>query len=224
MPFVIVAALLPSLGFVLLKQPRRALVTAVMMLVPLGLSYFPAVGWLAAFSGNAALWVWLAEIYFWGSTAQLYGKRSRPGFEAARARTPITLPPDLATDFDRTIYRIQETIRQQLRPGENLLAFVAGAYQDAWMGTETMLVFPGRQCYAGLTDTHVVFIEIDLLGVPVVVERLPRQRIERAELKAGVYAYRLQLYRGQKRPTELRVGYALRGECENFYNLVRGQP
>lgn len=211
-PLVIaVVSIVPGLGFWLIGQRRRAVLAAAVVVVPLIIIFSP---WetVARASRSIAFVAWIAQMYIAADTAKLLNQSAREPDKAANKYRPSSQPPHGIAKNERVIWSIREIAQQQLKENEQLVAAVMGIYLlERKKGI--IVQFPARTRYVALTNDHLILIEPDLLGSPLVVERIPRERVRNARFKKGIITDRLQLDLLDSQ-IDMKVPYYLREQTQ----------
>jgi hypothetical protein len=208
-------SIIPGFGFWLIHQRRRAL-GAMILVVGFFVIYYLAAhfSWwqpLIQFFRYVVFTLWIGQMVFAADTARLINERAKKPSKAVRKPGwENTTPPGL-NRRQRFIYRTRILVNQQLGNGEKLIAAVMGTYL-AERKDGVSIQFPMRTRYVGLTEKTLFLIELDLLGDPMLVERLPLERVKNAGFKQGILTDALRIELNEDKIIEMKVPFQLRGE------------
>lgn len=179
-----IASFVPGLGFLLMGQRHRAAqaFAAVMLagIFSLMLSKaFPTL-YLREASWNILYFVWAIQVYLAVSTARLLQKRAQDPAKAVKGGAAAE-----EVEYESRAEKVRAYVARELEAGEVLLAaFEANVptwEEKSWGRVQD----PFRACYVGLTEQALLVLDVDISGVPVTVERIPRGQIGTISYKAG---------------------------------------
>jgi hypothetical protein len=210
-------SIIPGLGFWLIHQRRRAL-GAIILVIGFFVIYYLAshFSWwqpLIQFFRYVAFTLWVGQMVFAADTARLINERAKkPSKAVRRSGWENTTPPGL-NRRQRFIYRTRALVNQQLDNGDKLIAAVMGTYL-AERKDGVSIQFPMRTRYVGLTDRIILQIELDLLGDPMLVERLPIEGVKKADFRQGILTDALRIELNEDKIIEMKVPFQLREETK----------
>ena len=125
---------------------------------------------------------------------------------------------------ERGAYKIRETVRQQLNPGENLLEAVF-AQSGGGVGTYALYgalsALKMRQYYVGLTEESVIMIEQDNFGNHADIKRIPLSDIKSIKLNKRILYDDLMLDLGDKNLLKLQITAGLRRLTMSFFDKLQ---
>ena len=213
-----IASLIPGLGFWLMGQRQRAAQAfAAVMLAGIIAYVFSQVAPtppLREASWNILYFAWIMQGYLAVGTARLLQKRAKNPNAAAKG-TAVSLETDGKGDESK-VERIYTYVTEELDEGEALLtAFEANipAWEEKSWGR---VQDPFRTCYVGLTKKEMLILEVDFSGIPMTVERIPREHVEKISFKPGWRGDTIILDVVDGAPMTIRVPALFREELEAF--------
>lgn len=226
-PFVIgVASIVPGLGFILLAKYRSAVNSFFIVVGLFVAGLFIASGiWSDIFIEFSAL-IWIGQIVYAVQTANIQKKREAGEIISPREATPLSPIPSNLSRGERLAFKIAETIRQQLQPGEILKDAVLAQImpsmgQHVLWGAASMLSM--KQYYLGTTNQGIVFLELDMFGKPFQINRVPAERIKSIEFKKDFLQDSLSIHLTDEKPLGFKVSYLLRKHTENMPRAFQSQ-
>jgi len=223
-PFLIgLLSIVPSLGLFVLKKPRKGLGVLGILFVLLILFLFTSSNFIAQLSFQFAILVYIGQIYLAVQSARTIKRQQAGELAIPREITKNEPPPGLSLK-ERGDYKMRETVRQQLNPGEELLEVVVAQSKFptgslALFGPVAMLSM--RHYYVGLTEDMLVMIEQDSLGQHVDIKRLPLEDIKSSKFKKRMLYDDIVLDFGDKNILKLQVTYGLRKLTHSLYEKLQ---
>jgi uncharacterized membrane protein len=120
-PFAIgLASIVPGLGFLLLNKTRWAVNTFFLVIGLLIAGLFVPDGIWSNILLDVCGLVWFGQGYYAVQSARLKIKQDKGEVVAPRDVSPLSLPPSNLTRGEKLAFKVGETLRQQLLPGEFL--------------------------------------------------------------------------------------------------------
>ncbi len=222
-PFVVgVASIVPGLGFVLLNKIRWAFNAFVMVFGLFLAGLFVASEFWGELFAQFSILAWIGQIYYAVQTAKRERKRALGQLDSVRDVPLISIPSALSHG-DKLAYRSAETIRAQLLPGEVLKDAVFALIQPS-MGQHMLLgiasMLSMKQYHIGLTNKHLVLLELDLLAKPSNFTRIQIDSLEAITYNKGTLNDRFIITLAGKEVMNFQVGFWFRKHTENMYNLI----
>lgn len=219
-PIVVgIASLIPGLGFWLLGQRNRAIVT-VTVVVGLGVLSIlfreqPVSVLMAGTSGLA----WLAQIIFSVQVATgLYhrslGKMAPPREVNTRL---FRRPSSLLSRHEANVLLGRNIAFQQLAPGERLLkaAIARTRIPFGWLLLAGPASFFAQSWYClAMTQNGLILVQLDFLWKPLGLERLAFGEIEEARFELGWQTDRLRLRFSDGEKLDFEVVHVFREEVQ----------
>jgi predicted DNA-binding antitoxin AbrB/MazE fold protein len=216
LPWIVgLVSIVPGLGFWLISQRRRG-IGAMILVVGSFIIYYLAqrFSWwqpLVQFFRYVAFTLWIGQMVFAADTARLINQRSKNRSNAARKSITMPKPPPGLSRNQRAIYRTRELVRDQLSPDDHLVAAIDGNYL-AERKDGISIQFPMRTRFIGLTEENLLLIDLDLLGDPMLVERLHLESVINAVFKKGIVTDTLKIDLKDGKKIEMKVSFQLREE------------
>ena len=218
-------SLIPGFGFFVLKQPRRGWGVLGILFSLLIIFLFIPNDFIAQLSFQISILVYLGQIYLASQSARLLKRQQAGEITKPRESSKITPPPGLSFK-ERNIYRLRETVRQQLNPGENLLEAVI-AQSGGQVGTYALYgafsAFRMSQYYVGLTDDSLILIEQDNFGNLADIKRIPVSDIKSSKLNKRILYDDLMLDLGEKNKIKLQVTSGLRNHTKAIFERLQNR-
>jgi hypothetical protein len=215
-PFIIgFLSIIPGLGFFVLEQPRHGFGAAGIVVGFFLVAFIIPEKQISSICFQIALLVWLGQIYYAYQAAKLIKRQESGDVVVPREIMPLPPPPPGLSYRERLAFRVRETVRQQLNPGEILIAAILGqtviSFQShALLGT--VAIFTRRQHYVALTKYALILIEQDMLGKSVDIKREMLCDIKSIEMKKGLFLDRLYFDFGNNEFLNLEVTFLLRSQ------------
>ena len=223
-PFLIgLISIIPGLGFFILGKPRRGFWVLGILFTLLIIFLFIPGDFISQVSFQFILLVWVGQIVLAAQSARLE-KRQKAG-EITQPREKETIVPPSGLSFkERGDYKIRETVRQQLNPGENLQEAIfvqsgGGVGTYALYGALSALKM--RQYYVGLTEESIIMIEQDNFGNHADIKRIPLSDIHSIKLNKRILYDDLMLDLGEKNLLKLQITTGLRRLTISFYDKLK---
>jgi hypothetical protein len=217
-PWVVaLASVIPGLGFLVQAKIREAVISfavvtglvAVFLLTTSELAFQASCGLLPL--------VWIAQGYLAFSAARREARFQSGASERPREGTPLPSVPQNVPRSKRISFRARRTVEGQVQPGERVEAAVLGTARG---GLSAQALFgamgslSAKQYSVGLTQTHLVLIQLDIWGKPAEITRKPRQQIKSASFSKGLLTDRLTLKPSQGGAIKLSLPRNQREEAE----------
>lgn len=223
-PFLIgLLSIIPGLGFFVLGKPRRGLGVLGILFVLLILFLFTSGNFITQLSFQFAILVYIGQIYLAAQSARMIKRQQAGELTMPREKTKIEPPPGLSLK-ERGNYKMRETVRQQLNPGEELLEavvaqskFPTGSF--VLFGPIAMLSM--QQYYVGLTEDTLVMIEQDTFGKHVDIKRLPLADIKSSKFNKRMLYDDIVLDFGDKNVLKLQVTSGLRTQTQAMFEKLQ---
>ena len=223
-PFMIgLLSIVPGLGFFVLGKPRRGFWVIGILFSLLFIFLFTRSEFITSISFSLILIVWIGQIILASQSARLLKRQQAGEVAQPREKEKIVTPPGLSLK-EKGVYRIRETVRQQLNPGENLLeALVAqsGASVGAYALFGAFAVFKMRQYYVGLTEESLILIEQDNFGNHADIKRIPLEDIKSSKLNKRILYDDLMLDLGDKKLFKLQITTGMRRLTMSIYEKLQ---
>lgn len=224
-PFLIgLLSIIPGLGFFVLGKPRRGFWVIGIFLTLLFIFLFIPGDFITQVSFQFILLVWIGQIVLAAQSARLEKRQQVGDVTKPREKEKIVPPPGLSLK-ERGDYKIRETVRQQLNPGENLLEAVF-AQSGGGVGTYALYgalsALKMRQYYVGLTELSIIMIEQDNFGKHADIKRIPLSDIKSAKLNKRMLYDDLILDLGDKNLLKLQITSGFRRLTTSFYDKLQG--
>ena len=214
------ASVIPGLGFWLLRQYWRSLGAFVLTVVSLGAAMSASL--YLSESVSRSIWyvtfmIWAGQIYFSVDTADLLNKQS-----AKNVKHTVNVNLQGLSKSERFEQNVLEAVKKQLESSEKLQAAIFGFnFVDKKDGV--IMLFPIRPLYLALTDTDLVIIKTDFLGVPMILERSKKNQIKSFDFKQGFINDTLRscyIKDGQTNYLEIKVSFRLREQIKSIISLT----
>lgn len=224
-PFLIgLLSIVPGLGFFVLKKPRRGLGVIGILLALLIMFLFISNDFISQLSFQFAILVYIGQIYLAAQSAKLLKRQQAGEVTTPRETTKIVPPPPSLSLKERGAYKMRETVRQQLNPGEQLheaviaqSRFPTGSY--VLFGPVAALSI--RQYYVGLTEDTLIMIEQDKFGKHADIKRIPLVDIKSSKLKKRMLYDDLMVDFGDKNLLKLQVTSGLRNQTRALFEKLQ---
>lgn len=223
-PFLIgLLSIIPGLGFFVLGKPRRGFWVIGILATLLFIFLFIPGEFITQLSFQFILLVWIGQIVLAAQSARLQKRQQAGEVTQPREKEKIVPPPGLSLK-ERGDYKIRETVRRQLKPGENLLEAVfvqsgGGVGTYALYGALSALKM--RQYYVGLTDESIIMIEQDNFGNHIDIKRIPLSDIKSIKLNKRIFYDDLMLDLGEKNHLKLQITSGLRRLTMSFFDRLQ---
>ena len=200
-------SIIPGLGFLLFRRYRQAVFIFVLIVGLLLISVFSPWQGLSELLFLLALVFWIMQISMAVRMTQAIKSNNNEYISASIENVEeIQIPPDLSRK-EKGIFKIRETLRQQLGSGEK---FVEGI--QATKGTY------GGQYYLGLSDKNLIIVELDLFSKPLYVKRIALSDVEKVRRKKGVISDTLVFSLRNAKPIKFEIPYLYK---DYIYTIVR---
>lgn len=223
-PFVIgLLSIIPGLGFFVLGKPRRGFGVIGIILVLLFVFLFIPGDFMTQLSFNLLWLAWVFQIVLAAQSARLIKRQEAGEVTQPREKEKIEPPPGLSLK-ERGDYKIRETVRQQLNPGEELLEamFVqSGGGVGTYALYGVLSAFKMRQYYVGLTADNLVMIEQDNFGNHADIQRIPLTDITAVKLNKRIMYDDLMVGLGDKNKLKLSSTAGLRRLTVSLYEKLQ---
>jgi hypothetical protein len=189
-PWVIsISSIVPGLGFLLLGQRRRAVQALASVLaaglVSYGFSRIAPTQPLRELSWSVLYITWFVQIFNSLSTARLIQMKGENPAAAPVETNPVLESKNLSGK-ERHVEKVKAYVMQQLTPEEHLVNAIEANLpyweEKSWGRVENFI----HPCYLAITQDSLLVIEVDFEGVPMTVERIPRDHVENVEYKPGL--------------------------------------
>jgi hypothetical protein len=223
-PFIIgLLSIIPGLGLFVLGKPKRGFWVIGILFTLLFIFLFIPGDFITQLSFQLILLVWVGQIVLAAQSARLQKRQEAGEVTHPREKEKIVPPPGLSLR-ERGDYKIRETVRQQLNPGENLLEAIfvqsgGGVGTYALYGALSALRM--RQYYVGLTEESMVMIEQDNFGNHVDIKRIPLSDIKSIKLNKRILYDDLMINLGDKNLLKLQITSGLRRLTMSFYDKLQ---
>ena len=220
-------SIIPGLGFLQLGQFKRALISfsIVFSSTIIALFFiFTSYDYLCGIFIQISFVVWVSQIYFAVQTANTLNKQIIGATNAIQEVIPST-PPLNSSLHERSIFKIRDTVSQQLNLGEHLTHAIMAQCMPT-LGSHLFLgVFAFLQMrtyHIGLLEnSSLIMIEHDFNGKPADAKRIPFQNVKATQFKKGLLMDKLILDLGEKKPINLQVSFRLRESTQAIFSALQ---
>jgi hypothetical protein len=223
---VALASLVPGLGFAIQAKMREA-VLSFALVAGLFVVYFLA-PWEIIYQVSCGLifMAWIGQGYFAFNTARREIRVESRESQKPRQGLPLASPPPHLPRAKRISFRARQVSEQQLRPEEEVKAAVFGTAQPklrshVLLGAAAALTM--KQYYVALTDTNVVFIQLDMWGKPAKITRQERTDVRSASFKKGFLSDNLILQLSEGKALKLQLVRDQQDEARIFAEELKRQ-
>jgi hypothetical protein len=212
-----IASLVPGLGFLILGQPRKALYIWAALLTCALVYLFSPFEFLWDVAAIAFVGLWFLQIVWAGREAGIKRRIASGQVSEAKEVAALAPPPGLSR-VDRYLFGLRETIKAQVRMGEQV-----GPVASA-MDRSRASIYSGVYTL-GVVDSGLVIVQMSMGNKPKSVERIEADKINRVEFKQGVLTDRIRIHiSDRKRPLQLYSQRAFREQMQAVASaLAAGQ-
>ena len=222
-------SIIPGLGFFQLGQIKRAFISFGIVLGSIIIavfSVFTTYDFLCGPFIQISFIAWIAQIYFAVQTANALDKQLSGETSAMREIISPEPPPNLSLS-ERLIFKIYETVKQQINLGEHLTHAIIAQYMPTfgshfWLGPFAFLKM--RTYHIGLlAETSIIVIEHDFNGKPANVKRIELGKMKSSRYKKGLLMDKIFLDLGDEKLLPLRVSFRLRENTQAIYFALQSE-
>jgi hypothetical protein len=220
--FIGIASIVPGLGFLLLKQPWKALKAFLSVAIALVISYAlyrsTNIPWIKEYCWNIALIAWFVQSASAVNAAGLLNRQGKGNLVTAKETDRKILPNSILGIGRKG--RIREIASQQLEQGETLVAMTIArktvTQEHSWGSVRDPFQFD----YVVLTNKAVLVMEIDFEDMPVNIERIGLDKIQYADHIKGIVNDELYFVLSDNTEREFSVHVKSRREAQEIVNWL----
>ena len=149
---------------------------------------------------------WAVQIIFAVRTAQLEKSQGEENSLAPKESDEILIPNELSRK-EKYLFKIRETLKLQLDIGENLIESLFATLEKY------------RQYYLGLTNKHLVIIELDFLAKPLDVKKNPLSDLEKVLYNSGLLFEEITFHQTNGKLIKFQIFHQYKEQAKNFLFL-----
>jgi hypothetical protein len=203
------ASIIPGLGHLLLGLPRRAM-NAIFVVS------LPAIAYMVVTRQNDKYLLLFLLVVAW--ILQMIG-----AYDTAKAYNEISRENPMfgkQGELIRSALVTKKVISQLIKTDEVIDAAIYGMHMVARRSGIT-IQFPMGLRYLALTKDNVIVVDINILGKPSKIRRIPRKAVKHTRYRKGLLSDQLLIEVAEDASVNLRVGSYFRDEAEKFTKLSR---
>jgi hypothetical protein len=200
-------SIFPGLGFMVLGKIRQGYIVAIITVssVILGFLTLPLEN-LSITLFTLALIAWVSQGYYAILLSQSQA-RSKAGLDLPVRQVSIAPPAQDASLGEKHLHKARQTVMELLQSNETLKIAIEGRTGTTSL-IRLLLMGPSlniRVVYLGITEQHLIFVNMDRLGKPSVLQRIPFSQVAWAKSKEGLLSDWIDIQVGETNPLKIEV-------------------